>query len=66
MKQREIDEKLEKLGIERRADAGPVDAHLMRGRAASVSLIEFPSKLRAIVDPIKIDFFPCRPRTTDL
>ncbi|OCB89245.1 hypothetical protein A7U60_g3612 [Sanghuangporus baumii] len=45
MKQREIDEKLEKLGIERRAESGHPDALHTRGRAASISSPADPALL---------------------
>lgn len=58
MKQREIDEKLEKLGIERRSEYDYQDTFGQRGRAASVGVT---NDFRFLpIDICIIDLFSCR------
>ena len=64
MKQREIDEKLEKLGIERRNDHQ--EAFNMRGRATSVSLISVSHGILDHCSCHGADIFARRPRLADI
>ena len=62
MRQREIDEKLEKLGIERRSDSALQSVH---GRATSVRIVLF-FRRSSVYRPVAPDLFPRRPCITTL